>query len=392
MSSYAIKDQVAIVGIGSTGFSRDSGARSELSLATEAAVAAIHDAGLTAADIDGVCGTSIPAHRMVATLGLPGVVWYGNASLPVTFGIIDAMNAIHAGLCRAVLVYHSMYRTPFWSRAAANDPFRRDVGMARLLSSGRVDPETMGGAVGYAAWASRYLAEHGPSKVPFGLVAVNDRTNARDNPLAVRRDPITLDDYHAARMVREPLCLLDMDIPVDGGDAFVLTSAERAADLPHTPVLIHAACAGICASPDEDQIPGLDHHGQHVVIDFLKARSDLWIDDIDLYYPYDGFTMITVSWFENTGWCGPGEAEDFLVANWSADESRILIDGRIPVNTHGGALSEGGTQGSGHFREAVVQLRGDAGARQVPWAKSALLTPGGFFFNAQGAVLRRPDA
>ena len=101
--------------------------------------------------------------------------------------------------------------------------------------------------------------------------------------------------------------------------------------------------------------------------------------------------MIAMSWCENFGWCGRGEAGDFLAQHWNADENRIVINGRIPVNTHGGALSEGGTQGSGHFREAVMQLRGGAGERQVPWAKSALVTPGGFFFNAQGAVLRRAD-
>jgi acetyl-CoA acetyltransferase len=197
-----------------------------------------------------------------------------------------------------------------------------------------------------------------------------------------------MEDYLAARMIREPLSMLDMDIPVDGGDAFVLTTAERARDLPNRPVLIHAACDGIVASPGEDQIPGLHRHGQHVVVDFLKARSDLWIDDVDLYYPYDGFTIITLSWFENSGWCGPGEAGDFIRDYWDKDADRILINGKVPVNTHGGALSEGGTQGSGHVREAVTQLRGAAGERQVPWAKSALVTPGGFFFNSQGMVLR----
>jgi acetyl-CoA acetyltransferase len=384
--SYGIKDRVAIVGVGSTGFARDAGGRSELSLAAEASIAAIRDAGLGPADIDGVCGTSVPAARMVATLGLPSVTWYDNAVAPVGVAIVNAMNAVHAGLCQAVLVYHSMFRTPFWSRSAAADPFRRGAAVPR----GRHDPETVAGPVGYAAWASRYMAEYGASKEVFGYVAVNGRTNAAGNPLAVRRDPMTMQDYLAARMVREPLCLLDMDIPVDGGDAFVLTTAERAADLPHRPVLLHAACAGIVASPDEDQIPGLHHHGQHVVVDFLRSRSDIWIDDIDVYFPYDGFTIITLGWIENSGWCGPGEAGPFLAEHWDATAGRIVINGRVPVNTHGGALSEGGTQGSGHVREAVVQLRGDAAARQVPGATSALVTPGGFFFNSQGLVLRVP--
>jgi acetyl-CoA acetyltransferase len=179
-----------------------------------------------------------------------------------------------------------------------------------------------------------------------------------------------------------------MDVPVDGADAFVLTTAERAKDLPKRPVLVHATTAGIVGPPDEDQSPGLGRHGQHVVVKDLRAKSDIWIPDIDVYFPYDGFSFITLSWIENTGWCGPGEAGPWLAENWDARSNRMLIGGRIPVNTHGGALSEGGTQGSGHLREAVLQLRGEAGERQVDGASTALLTPGGFFFNAQGIVLR----
>jgi acetyl-CoA acetyltransferase len=140
---------------------------------------------------------------------------------------------------------------------------------------------------------------------------------------------------------------------------------------------------------DEAQSPSLRRHGQHVVVDALKAKSDFWIDDIDVYFPYDGFTIITLNWFENAGFCGPGEAGAFLEANWDKDGARILLGGRVPVNPHGGALSEGGTQGSGHIREAVHQLQGHAGDRQVPGADKALVTAGGFFFNAQGLTLRR---
>ena len=124
---------------------------------------------------------------------------------------------------------------------------------------------------------------------------------------------------------------------------------------------------------EEDQTPSLRHHGQHVVVEALKAKSDFWIDDIDVYFPYDGFTLITLNWIENAGWCGPGEAGAFIEDNWDdGRRNRILINGRIPVNPHGGALSEGGTQGSGHIREAVHQLQGRAGERQVPEAPPGL--------------------
>ena len=203
------------------------------------------------------------------------------------------------------------------------------------------------------------------------------------------RTPITLDDYWSARTVREPLCLLDMDLPVDGADAFVLTSAERAKSLPHPPVLVHATATGMVGENTEDQLASLRRHGQHVVVEQLRSRSDFWLDDVDVYYPYDGFTIITAAWIENTGWCKPGEAGRFLRDHWASAENRVLIGGRVPINSHGGSLSEGGTRGTGHVREAVVQLRGEAGERQVEGARTALVTAGGFFFNSQGALLRR---
>jgi acetyl-CoA acetyltransferase len=249
-------------------------------------------------------------------------------------------------------------------------------------------PENAAMAAAYAAWASRYVHEYDARREDFGRVAINGRTNAALNPLAVMREPLTMDDYLAARMIREPLCLFDMDVPVDGADAFVVTAANRARDLPHRPVLVHAATAGLVGPNDEDQLPGLSRHGQHVVVERLKETTDIWIDDIDVYLPYDGFSIITLGWIENAGWCRPGEAGRFLEKHWDADANRVLINGRVPMNPHGGSLSEGATRGSGHLREAVVQLRGDAGDRQVAGARTALITPGGFFFNSQGFVLR----
>jgi acetyl-CoA acetyltransferase len=391
MASNPIKDQVAIVGVGSTGFSRDSGGRSRTSLTAEACVQAIRDAGLSKQDINGVCGTAPSATTVSSMLGIPEVTYFGNQPPPIMFSISDAMNAVFAGAAETVLVYHTMYRSPAVSRSAAADPFRRNQGWAGEPAgrAWRFDPENVIGAVGYTAWASRYLAEYGGTRDVLGYVAVNERTGAVDNPLAVMRTPLTMEDYLNARMIRWPLSLLDMDVPVDGADAFVITTAERARDLPNKPVLIHAATAGgLTDKTQEDQIAGLNHHGQHVVVKDLRAKSDIWIPDVDLYFPYDGFSFITLSWFENIGWCKPGEGGAFLADNWDKERNRIMINGRIPVNPHGGGLSEGATQGSGHVREAVMQLRGQAGPRQQQGAKTAILTPGGFFYNAQGLVLR----
>jgi acetyl-CoA acetyltransferase len=140
--------------------------------------------------------------------------------------------------------------------------------------------------------------------------------------------------------------------------------------------------------PVEDQLPDLRHHGQHVVARRLWSKGELRLADMDLFFPYDGFSIIALSWFEVVGYCGNGEAGPFLEQHRDPATHRICIDGRVPVNPHGGSLSEGGTQGSGHLHEAVLQLRGAAGPRQAPGARTALLVPGGFFYNAGGLILR----
>jgi acetyl-CoA acetyltransferase len=223
----------------------------------------------------------------------------------------------------------------------------------------------------------------------LGLVAINSRSNALGNSGAAMQDPLSMDDYLSAPMIREPLCLYDMDPAVDGADAFIVTTAERARDLALPPVLINAAVLGQVRHNEEDQTVSLRQNGQQVVINTLKAKSDFWIDDIDVYFPYDGFTPITLNWIDNAGWCKPGEAGAFLRQHWDENSQRVLINSRIPVNPHGGSLSEGATQASGHIREAVHQLQGLAGDRQVAGARRALITAGGFFFNAQGLTLHR---
>jgi acetyl-CoA acetyltransferase len=382
---HPMKDKVAFAGAATTGFVAANSGRSPASLALEACTKVLRETGLTAADVDGVCGSIPDARHIQAGLGIPEVTWFANPMIPFVNHVAAAAGAVFSGLCDVVLVYHAAYRMAWSTASALKDPFRRGMGRGDGASSG---PETVAGGVGYTAWASRYMYEFPVKREYFGYVAVSDRSNAVKNPAAAMRDPITMDDYLAARMIRWPLCLLDMDVPVDGADAFVVTTADRARDMALPPVLINAVTLGMIDKNEEDQQPSLRRHGQHVVVEALKARSDFWIDGTDLYFPYDGFTPITLNWFENAGWCGAGEAGPFIEDNWDAAANRILIDGRIPVNPHGGALSEGGTQASGHVREAIHQLQGRADERQVDDPRTAIITAGGFFFNAQGATLR----
>jgi acetyl-CoA acetyltransferase len=350
---------------------------------------------LAAKDVDGICGSTVAAQYVQAALGIPEVTWFANPPPVIGNQLVAAVAAVHSGMCDVALVYHHAYRLPWASRSAGKDALRRraTVGVADARSSwgtGHVDigPASMWGAVAYAAWAQRYLHDYGYSRECFGRVAINSRTNAAANENAVYREPLTMEAYLRGRMVREPLCVYDMDIPVDGANAFVVTTTERARDLPQPPVLVHVATLGHTDYGSEEQLRDFDHAGQVVVAKRLWAASDVSLADVDVFYPYEGFSNIALAWMENLGYCKRGEGGDFVAQHWLKNDQRILIDGRVPVNTHGGSLSEGGTQGAGHLREAVQQLRGQAGDRQVQDPKVALITPGGFYFNSQGMILR----
>jgi acetyl-CoA acetyltransferase len=388
-----MSDRVAIIGIGTTGCSRHDVHATPTAHALRAGAAAIGDAGLRPADIDGIFGSTPAASHIARGLGLGNTMVHLNAAPPIVTPLMAAAAAVYAGSCNAALVYHTYYRMPGQSRAAAADPFRRglrDVLRESWAAPSESDgtPESLAMATGYAAWASRYAAEFGLAREELGLLAVNAHTNAKANPLAASRGPITLDDYLGSRMIRDPLCLYDMDLPVDGADAFVVTTARLAARAPHPPVLIHAAVTALTDHPDEQSLESLERSGITAAADELWRRSALGPDDCDVIFLYDGFSIIEYLWLEAFGYCTRGGAGDWLLKNWDAELDSVRYRGQVPVNPHGGALGEGATQGSGHLREAVTQLRGEAGDRQVSNAGAAVLGIGGPFFNAQAVLLK----
>ncbi len=269
---------------------------------SEACVDAIRDAGLGPADIDGICGSMVSAQWVQAALGIPGVAWFANPQAVIGNQITAAVAAVSSGMADTVLVYHHAYRLPWASRSAAKDPMRKraTLGVADARSwwgTGHNDtgPNSLYGAPAYAAWAGRYLHDYGYTRETLGLIAINSRTNAARNPNAVYTEPLTMEAYLAGRMVRDPLSVYDMDIPIDGADAFVITTTERARDLPRPPVLIHAATLGHTDYGSEEQLRDLDHAGQMVVVDRLWAKSDLTLADVDVLYPYEGFSNIALS-------------------------------------------------------------------------------------------------
>ena len=319
-----MRDEIAIVGLGSTDFSRDSGGTSAAGLAAEACINAIRDSGIDKSEIDGVVGALEPgaprANEMSTILGLKDITHHSSPMPVAVFGLVDAMTAIFSGQCDTVLLYFAFTRAPWNSRSAAKDPFRSYLGgmMGGGLKAPPM-PESIDPSAAYTAWAARYIHEYDVPREDFGRVALNMRANAARNPKAAMKAPLTMEGYLQARMIRDPLCMLDMDIPVDGADAFILTTTEKAKKLTPNPVVVHAATAGMVGSNTEDQLPSLARHGQHVVVEALKERSDVWIDDIDVFFPYDGFSIITLGWIENMGFAKPGGAGRFMQEHWDDD-------------------------------------------------------------------------
>jgi acetyl-CoA acetyltransferase len=392
------KDKVAFAGVGRGKYHRNLESTDTPGTTTlRACMEAIEDAGISPSDVDGVCGSMVNSQFVQESLGLGDISWFANPELVFGNQLIAAINAIHSGAATCVLVYHTTHTFPFQSRKAADDRLRQRAARLEGRSSyggfygtGHLESEPFGmsGATPYAAWAARYMYEFGVTREQLAMVAINAHTNGLSNPQAMKRMPLTVEKYLAQKMVREPLGIYDMDIVVDGADAFILTTPERAADMKNKPVLIHSGTLGRAGKSTDIGTLDLATTGQAIVAKRLRESCDIDVTSTDLVYLYDGFSIIVMFWLESMGFCKRGEAAQFLAQNWDAEKNRVQIRGRVPLNTHGGSLVEGATQGAGHVREAVKQLRGEAVERQVAGAKTALVTPGGILYNSQGFLLR----
>jgi acetyl-CoA acetyltransferase len=397
MARNPLKDKVAVVGLGSTPYGRDF-QRSWLSLGLEAAIKAIDDAGIDRHEIDGIVGTGMTPLAVgnagflsvQGALGIEKITWGKNGWLGSAF--VFAVEAVFSGLCDTCLVVQSYRRELNMSRSAASDPFR-------LRSSRFSETGGMGGrdfarrwlhsGEPYAAWIKRYMKDFGVDKRAFGLMAVNNRSHGARNPHAVAQQPISLDDYYNSRMIWEPMQMLDMDVPVDCAEAHVITTAERARDLPHKPVYIHAMSLGgtRCGEFYENSLAWTEL-AHWVAARGMLDRSDIQVPDVDLFFPYDGYTIDAVCTVEASGWCKPGETGDFFKQSWDPVEGVLKLNGRTRVSTHGGGLALGRAGGSNFYSEAVRQLRGTEGARQVEDAKTAMINIGSFFHDPAAVMLR----
>ena len=348
-----------------------------LSLTIDACTAAVADAGLTFDDIDGLSTYPASAAMGMGEGGVTAVeealrvhpTWInGGGDLPGPGGaVIAAMLAVASGLCRHVLCFRTVWESTFAVLGLGG-------GGGRV--SGMQEYRAPFGAFSAANWigmnANHYLHRYGATRELLGWIAINGRTGAGRNPAAIYREPMTMDDYMSARPITTPFGLFDCDVPCDAAVAVVVSDASVAADLPKPAVRIDAVGTQITEriSWDQDTIthePQVLGQSAH-----LWSRTTLRPTDIDLALVYDGFTFNAISWLEALGFCGFGEAKD-----WIDDGRRIALDGDLPVNPHGGQLSEGRTHGFGFLYEAVTQLRHEAGERQVADARTAVVTSGG---------------
>jgi acetyl-CoA acetyltransferase len=289
--------------------------------------------------------------------------WHcGGGEVPGQLGsVINGVMAVGSGLAQHVLCFRTV-----WEASAQDQLGGRAATVKEGLELAHkqwADPYGIGYPTQGALWMQRYMHESGATREQLGQIAVTCRANAALNPLAVYRTPLSLADYLGARMISDPLCLYDCDVPVDGSVAVVISRAD-ASNLPRAnPVRIEAmGSAG----------------GLPECAEMLWGRTRLKPSDVKLAELYDGFSILAALWLEALQLCGPERAGRFIEGG-----ERISRDGVLPLNTGGGQLSQGRLHGYGHLYNACLQLRGEAGERQVrPWPDVAAVSSGVDFFSS----------
>ncbi|MBN9741805.1 lipid-transfer protein [Amycolatopsis sp. A1MSW2902] len=378
MSGFA--RQAAIAGIGATEFSKNSG-RSEWQLACECVLAALADAQIPVEEVDGFALFTMETNPEIAVaraLGIPQLKFFsriphggGGACAPVQ----QAALAVSSGLADVVVVYRAFNERsghrfgagppPFAYTANTDQEYRNWINPYGLLTPAQQE----------AFLARRYMHKYGATSEDFGRVSVLSRKHAAVNPKAwFHERPITLEDHQASRMIADPLRLLDCCQESDGGQALVIASAERARDLPHPPAVIAGAAQGVGPQQismssyyreDIDEMPEVQ-----LVAEQLWAQAGVGPDGIDAAILYDAFTPMVLLQLEEYGFCGRGEAKDFIASG------ALELDGRLPVNTHGGQLGEGYIHGVNGIAEGVRLIRGSSVNQPAKPLEHVLVTGG----------------
>jgi acetyl-CoA acetyltransferase len=381
----SLRDKAAVVGIGETEYSKDSG-RTELALACEAISKAADDAGIPVSEIDGLVRydmDSVDEVALTSHLGLKNLGWMSHTGYGGTGGnavIVHAAAAIAAGLASTVVCYralnersgHRYGQASTWMQDAMSgfEAFQMPWGM--------LTPAHM-----FGQFARRHMIEYGTTSEQFGHVAVALRKHGSMNPRAMMRKPITLEDHQASRMIADPLHLLDCCIESDGACAVIVTAAERAKDTKHGPVWIMGAAQG-----SGTHAVGIVFRDDLATPESVNTARDVYRsagvgpEEIDAVMIYDHFTPFIIFSLEAYGFCKPGEGGPFV------EDGRIEFDGELPVNTHGGNHSEAYIHGLPHIIESVRQFRGTSSA-QMPKDPDLILSCSSVAQLSAAVILRK---
>ncbi len=379
----SLRDRVAVVGAAESDLGEVGPGFTPLDLIGQATSRALDDAGLTRDDVDGLFSASAYYHMPTLSVGeylgirprYSDATNLGGSSF--VSHLLHAAAAIESGLCEVALItYGSTQRSDGGRLVSGSEALPYEASYRPRY------PVSM-----YALAASRHMYEYGTTREQLAAVAVAARKWARLNPRAFRRGPLTVDDVLGARMVSSPLGVLDCCLVTDGGGALLLTSAGRARDLRQPPVYLLGAGEAhhhrnISQMPDLTTTAAVDSGKR------AYEMAGVAPAEVDVAMLYDAFTINTIMFLEDLGFCGKGEGGAFV------EDGRIAPGGQLAVNTSGGGLSYNhpGMYGLLLTIEAVRQLRGGCGERQVPGARVALVHGNGGVFSSQvTAVLGTGD-
>jgi acetyl-CoA acetyltransferase len=381
----SLQGKGAVTGIGETAYSRSSG-KSVAALQMEAALKAIADAGLDPKDIDGIIAyatSGVVAEDFVTNFGIPDLRF--SATTPMggascVAAVQCAIAAIGAGICRHVLI-------PLGRNGASESRIGsrvRQLPQFRVVGEFEMPAGALAPAQLYAPMARRHMACYGTTSRQLGEIAVTTRRHAGLHGNAMMTAPITLEDHQRSRMIADPLRLLDCSLESDGAAAVVVSGAERAPDLRRRPVYVMGIAEGHPDSPST-----ITQRADLTTLGIAKAAprafqmAGVTPADVDVAEIYDCFTYIALCQLEDLGFCKKGEGGPFV------EGGALGLDGRLPVNTHGGLLSQAHVAGLNHIVEVVRQLRGEGGATQVPDAEVGLVTGYGDLGDGAVAIMRR---
>jgi acetyl-CoA acetyltransferase len=377
-------EKAAVSGIGETEYVRGSG-KSPIVMQMEASLKACADAGISPKDIDGVIpyGGAVVAEDFITNFGIQDLRFsattpMGGAS-PVA-SVQCAVAMVAAGICKHVLI---PLGRDGWSGARIGSRVQQ-MPQFKLIGEFEMPLGAIAPAQLYAPMARRHMELYGTTSRQLGSIAVSTRQHAILHGNATMTKPITIEDHQNSRMISDPLRLLDCSLESDGGAAVIISSAERARDLRQRPVYIMGVAEGHPDSPSTiTQRPDLTRLGVAKAAPRAFAMAGVTHADIDVAEIYDCFTYIVMCQLEDLGFCKKGEGGAFV------ENGALGLGGRLPVNTHGGLLSQAHMAGINHVVELTRQLRGEGGKTQVADAEIGLVTGYGDMGDGSVAIMRR---